>query len=230
MKKQLIIIIIGAFFLSGCAYGPSMTDIPLISEKGDMRLNAGVCPHLGAYTTLSYGVTDKIAIQGHVNHEESFSFGYSSIQGAVGLYRNLGNNRIIEAYSGLGYGAGWEYKDVEDECYDISSDYGLLFGQFNYGKNGTGKRHFERGVSVRFAGLYATTTDADNNPDRQYKKGYITFEPSAFFRFGGEKLKVGMQFGSVLPLWISKKTYPEIMDYGINLGLSVNYRFISKHK
>ena len=41
MKKQLIIIIIGAFFLSGCAYGPSMTDIPLISEKGEMRLNAG---------------------------------------------------------------------------------------------------------------------------------------------------------------------------------------------
>lgn len=229
MRKQLLIVIIATFFLSGCAYGPAMTDIPLISEKGDMLLNAGVCPHLGTYTTLSYGVTDKVAIQAHANYEESYSFGYSSVQGAVGLYRNLGNNRIIEAYTGLGYGAGWKYKDVEDEYYDISSNYGLLFSQFNYGKNGTGKHNFERGVSVRFSGLYATAIDADNKPNHQYKKGYITFEPSAFFRFGGEKLKVGMQFGSVVPL-LDDNTHPDIVTYGLNLGLSVNYRIAIKRK
>lgn len=230
MKKQLIIIIIGAFFLSGCAYGPLMTDIPLISEKGEMRLNAGICPHIGAYTSLSYGLTDQIAVQGHAVYETSFFNGYSSIQGAVGTFRNLRNNRVIEAYTGLGYGAGWEYSDVEDDCYDISTNYGILFGQFNYGRNGTGKYHFERGVSARLASLYATITDECDKPYRHYKKGYLTFEPTAFFRLGGEKLKVGMQLGSVVPLWVSKKTYPEIMNYGVNIGLSVNYKLINSRK
>jgi len=66
MKNKLIIngFLISLMMSSCIVYHPMTTDIPLISEKNDLRVDAGISIVPSANATVSYGLTDKIAIQG----------------------------------------------------------------------------------------------------------------------------------------------------------------------
>ena len=74
-----------------------------------MRVDAGISIVPSANATVSYGLTDKIAIQwfGSIGTDERYYF-----QAATGLYKNKGNNKILELYGGFGYGYGNAYKDA----------------------------------------------------------------------------------------------------------------------
>jgi hypothetical protein len=49
--------------MSSCiVYQTQTTDIPLISEKHDLRVDAGVSIVPSVHATISYGLTDKIGI------------------------------------------------------------------------------------------------------------------------------------------------------------------------
>jgi hypothetical protein len=81
---------------------PQLVDVPLINKKGDLRANAGVSP-LQIHTTVSYGVTDQIAIQTYGGFSGE---GRYFAQQSVGYYKELGNKKIMEIYSGFGFGYG----------------------------------------------------------------------------------------------------------------------------
>ncbi|MBP1665078.1 MAG: hypothetical protein H6Q19_2218 [Bacteroidetes bacterium] len=115
MKNSLIIItgFFTSIILSGCiVYQTQMTDVPLISEKSDLRIDAGVSVIPAVQTTVSYGLTDKIAIQGYgsVGADHNYYF-----QAATGLYKNKGNDRVMEVYGGFGYGYGDAYKALQPD-------------------------------------------------------------------------------------------------------------------
>ena len=79
-----------------CLY-PHLTDVPLINKKGDTRFSGGVTiPAPSAHITVSHGLTDKIAIQtsGSIGGDYSYD-----IQGAVGLFKNMQNQDVIELYN-----------------------------------------------------------------------------------------------------------------------------------
>ena len=54
------------------AYRPQVVEIPLIHEKGELQINGSIglsAPFGDGYlgTTVSYGATDWLAVQGHAN-------------------------------------------------------------------------------------------------------------------------------------------------------------------
>ncbi len=69
LKILPAVLVVLALAMNSCAlYSPQTADIPLIHEKGDFRFDGGaslLLPSLN--TTLSYGVTNTLAVQVYGN-------------------------------------------------------------------------------------------------------------------------------------------------------------------
>src|SRR6056297_2745530 len=109
MKIKIItFVFLVSLMTSSCVvYYPQTADIPLISKKNDLRVDAGISSMISTNATVSYGLTDNIAIQAYGNVINGYYF-----HGAVGHYKELTNRKIIEFYGGIGYGYGNAYNDV----------------------------------------------------------------------------------------------------------------------
>ena len=75
----------------------------MISKKNDLRMDTGISILPPAQATVSYGLTQKVAIQGFGSYGTDNSYYF---QGAAGLYKNKANNKVLEVYGGLGVGYG----------------------------------------------------------------------------------------------------------------------------
>ena len=227
MKSKLWIIGFSlSMFMSGCViYNPQMTDIPLIAHKGDLRADAGISILTSAHASVSYGLTDKIAIQGFgsIGADERHY-----LQGAAGIYKNTGNNKVLEAYTGFGYGHGESFRSGDNGF--IDGNYQLYFGQVNYGKTASEKLNFETGISLKAGYLHTNLTDknyygytSDYGPYRKVRDESILFEPAAFIRMGGKNVRFSLKLGST---FIHKftNTGNKIPYSYFNLGLGINYR------
>jgi len=202
-----------------------MVDIPLISKKNDVRVDAGVSLLPSANATITYGLTDKIAIQGFgsIGADDRYYF-----QAATGLYKNKGNNRVLELYGGFGYGYGIAYKDSNPG--HLLGDYQLYFGQVNYGRIANESSNFEIGFGIKTGYLHSDLTDknyygwiSESGPFRIYHDDCLLLEPVGFIRIGGDKLKFSVKLGGTMiyKFTNTEKSFP----YGfINLGLGINYR------
>src|SRR5574340_24703 len=93
---------------SCCVYHPQTVDIPLIKKKNDLRIDGGISLIPTIHSTISYGLTNKIAIQvfGSTAGDER-----KYLQLATGLYKAYENQMAMELYTGFGYGYGDAYKD-----------------------------------------------------------------------------------------------------------------------
>jgi hypothetical protein len=214
-----------AMMMAGCiVYHPQTTDIPLICEKRDLRVDAGISLIPSVHTTVSYGLTDKIAIQGYASIGSDNRF---YLQTAAGLYNSKGNNRILEVYSGFGYGFGDAYIDANPG--NLTGNYQLYFGQLNYGKISGVKSKFEMGFGIKTGYLHSNLADRNYyfppslTGPYIYRDESILFEPAGFIRIGGDHLKFSVKLGSAL---IYKFTHTDKhLPYShFNLGLGVNYR------
>lgn len=86
-------------FLSDCiVYLPHSIDIPLIEEKGDLRIDAGVSLLPTAEATFSFGLTDRIAGQGYGSLGSDNRY---YIQAGAGNFRPLGKLSVKDTYGGL---------------------------------------------------------------------------------------------------------------------------------
>ena len=77
----------------GCAiYHPQSTDIPLIDHKGELRIDAGASIIPSVYSTVSYGLTNRISFMTFASAglEERYYFQFSP-----GFYKTLQNNNVI---------------------------------------------------------------------------------------------------------------------------------------
>ena len=90
-----------AVLATGCSiYHPQAVDIPLIDHKGDVRvdvsaaMSAMVVPDVVTMnTTVSYGFTDWLAGQAHINYGGDNYYA----QVAPGAYYPLGEHGLLEA-------------------------------------------------------------------------------------------------------------------------------------
>lgn len=206
-------------------YHAQTTDIPLINKKNDLRVDAGISIVPSAHATISFGLTDKIAIQGFgsIGSDDRYYF-----QSAAGLYKSKGNNRVLEMYGGFGYGYGNAYKDANPG--HLLGDYQLYFGQFNYGKIASEISNFEIGFGIKTGYLHSNMTDknyydwiSETGPFVKYHDESILFEPVGFIRLGGKKLKFSVKLGSTL-IYKFTNTDKNLPYSYINLGLGLNYR------
>jgi len=213
------------FLLTSCVvYYPQTADIPLISKKNDLRIDGGISTMLSANATVSYGLTNKLAVQayGDILH------GYYC-QGAMGYYKNLGNFKVIELYSGFGYGYGNAYKDANPG--HLLGNYQLYFGQLNYGKTASETSNFEIGIGIKTGYLRSNLTDknyydwiSETGPYKTYHDESFLFEPVGFIRIGGQKLKFSVKLGGTM-IYKFTNTNQSLPYSYINLGLGINYRF-----
>lgn len=215
-----------SLIMSGCiVYHPMTTDIPLISEKNDLRIDAGISMVPSANATVSYGLTDKIAIQGFgsVGADNRYYF-----QSAIGLFKNKGERKIFELYGGFGYGYGNAYKDANPG--NLLGDYQLYFGQANFGKISCNTSNLEAGFGLKVGYLHSNLTDknyyertSETGPFKTYHDESVLFEPVGFIRFGGNRLRLNVKLGGTL-IYKFTNTDRNIPYNYLNLGIGLNYR------
>ena len=211
--------------LSGCVfYETQMTDVPLISKKGDLQMDAGVSLIPSVFTSVSYGLTDKLALQGYGRLGVT---GYY-MQTAMGTYRNFGDGRILELYGGWGYGNGDAYNDANPG--HLKGNYQLLFTQVNIGKLHYNGAPFDIGVGLKAGYLHTNLKDMNYYDDYDDESIYrvrrdesLLIEPVAVFRFGSKRLKFSFKVGNTLLIKFTNKR--DDLPYGfINFGAGVSYR------
>jgi len=227
MKTEIITLgSLIALIMSGCiVYNTQTTDIPLISNKNDLRVDIGVSVVPSVHSTISYGLTNKIAVQGFgsIGSDDRYY-----VQGATGLYKKQRNSRVLELYGGFGYGYGNAYRDANPG--HLLGDYQLYFGQLNYGKIAGESSKFEIGIGIKAGYLHSNLTDknyykwiSEAGPFKTYHDESLLLEPVGFIRIGGDKLKCSVKLGGTMmhKFTNTEKRFPHSI---INLGLGINYR------
>jgi len=193
----------------GCiAYYPQMVDIPLIEEEDDLRIDIGISL-MGGHGTVSYGLTDKIAVQAYGNINMLVRF---DIQGAIGTYKWFEEHSTgMELYCGYGYGNSLFGMDEA-----AFGNYHLAFTQFNIGKVEVGALGVDFGLGLKGGYLFGNFVDRADLTTIHKNDGFI-FEPTIFFRILGNDVKYCIKANYVFPISINKK---HSIFSPINIGIS----------
>jgi hypothetical protein len=227
MKIKITIFeILIVLLLSSCiVYHPQTIDIPLISEKNDLRVDAGISVVPSAHATISYGLTNKVSIQGFgsVGPDDRYYF-----QAATGLYKKHNKNKVMELYCGYGYGHGDAFKDANPG--HLFGNYQLYFAQYNYGIIANEKSNFETGIGIKSGLFHSSLTDKNyyhlySEPGSfiTYQDNSLLLEPAGFIRIGGKKLRLSINLGGAI-LYKLTNSDKSIPNSYLNLGLGLNYR------
>jgi len=248
VPKILLIFISGLLF-NGCAvYYPQTSDIPLIKEKKELRVDGGISLFPAINGTVSYGLTDKIAVQVSGNLMPGYAY-YTPglfqylITSAVGYYKyNPTNNWTKELYFGIGSGYSTDYGYDSYHSGTLLGDYQIYYVQGNIGRRGVKHKFFEYAFVLKL-GLINTHffvedvyTYTSNTTGQKYNELGAFIEPVISIKLGGERLMFNIK-----PSFCYMKTIIKTNDhftdqyliykdyeypyfpYGI--GLSLNYRF-----
>ena len=234
MKPIKLTFTITVLVLASCTIIPHTTDIPLIREKGDLRIDAGVSVIPTANATVSYGLSEKIAVQAYGSYGADHPY---YLQGAVGLFKNKGNNVITEWYTGAGTGnaevtdsGGWG---------KLEGNYQLYFTQFNIGKLNSNFLNADYGLGLKAAYGRTKFTDMDyfniyyfeDDFDRlnypvQTDNG-LTFQPTILGRFGKGRLKFSEKASGLLFYQFTNRDNKLPVGY-FNVGIDLNYDLSTK--
>ncbi|MES2732084.1 MAG: hypothetical protein V4714_10060 [Bacteroidota bacterium] len=236
--SQVLIFLCLAWIGQSCiVYHPPTADIPLISKKGEAKIDAGLA--LGAWVndprtssvintsvnaTISYGLTRAVALQtfGTLGPDRFY------LQGAVGHYRNLVPNRVLEIYMGAGSGRGraLHYRWFSSSTI-LLGEYQTYFTQVNYGIINNKRPLREYGFGIKTGLLHSTLTSdgfyADHDSERIFSDNSFLLEPNLFMKLGGKRVTFNLKLAGC---WMYKFTnQTRYLPYSyVNLGLSLNYR------
>jgi len=216
MKKATYFFATMLIFLSSCAvYYPQPIDIPLISEKGDLRIDAGgfiVPGALGGHSTISYGITDILAAQMYASFDLA---GGVHLQFAPGLFKHFENDVVIELYSG--YGIGNTIINSFASAFGHRVGYQLAFSQFNIGQV---RANFDYGFGLKGGYAFGFDEIFDHETNRRLirKNGWLV-EPSAMIRFGSERVRYKAQVGF---LWTQTKPVQNYLPLSLSFGVNIN--------
>lgn len=212
-----------------CVYHPQTTDIPLIKGKNDLRIDAGISLIPAVHATISYGLTNKVALQafGTIGDDSRQYF-----QFAPGLYKDLGKRRVMELYGGFGAGYGIAYKDAHPG--NMYGDYQLYFLQYNLGRYAVKRGDSEFGFGIKTGYFHSNLTDrnyyafiSESGPFIKYKENSFLIEPMFFYRIGGDKVKFTLKAG-VSKLFKLSNPDNYIPYMNLNLGFGINFNLKMK--
>jgi hypothetical protein len=233
MRKLFLFLLATQVLIYGCAvYHPQSTDIPLINHKGELRIDAGASIVPSAFSTISYGLSNKIAVQafGSAGVEERYYFQFSP-----GFYKTLQNKKVIELYGGYGFGHANTVKNPfanmpEATKQSLYGNYQLYFAQFNWGKNTNESKRLDWAIGLKTGFFHSDLTDEnyyriypESEPFSTNKENSILIEPILAFRIGNEKVKFTYKF-SFTKIFKLNNTGNTIPIPLINIGLGVNFK------
>lgn len=227
MKKIILyccFVISFGLLLQGCAYGPHIVDIPLMSKKHDAQISVGISsPALPAISiSAAYAPIDNFAIQ--VQGEYLFYDQYHT-QLALGYFQKFTNNTVLENYYGAELG-NLNYSTNTRETNSLIGNYTIAFTQINYGKIKL-KAHGEVGGGLKIGYQYGEFLDQNyfseyGSPVNKIYYHGIVLEPTIFYRFGWEHLRIGLQLSGCYAPSFGEYYLPYSK---INGGLSFIYKF-----
>lgn len=192
MKKQLrfLLMLLACGLMGGCGiYYPQLVDIPMLEKQGDLRVDLAANPTtLGTHTSVAYGVTDHLGVQGNLN----LSLAGAAGQGALGWYTHWGK-QVLEAYVGTGMGyttrrglKGWHQW----------GNFNSIFIQGDYGWNNLAKNHIDIAFGIKYG--FLTGVKMSQNYDSEIAlrtESVRLLEPTINLRFGWEHLKLCLRGG-----------------------------------
>jgi len=208
-----------------------MVDIPLIKEKNDLRLDAGLEGLASFHSTVSYGATKFIAIQLYgdfaldyiLGAEEGYQNQRFYIQGSTGLFHKIGEHSVIELYGGAGHG------EMDDKQHSLNGTYNVGFGQINYGRclflgrDNSRRAQMEYGIGLKIGNILS------DNKLNKYEMTYyfndkgVLFEPILMIRFGGERFKTSLRLaGCKIWNYYSANSYYSMPYSFFNFGIGFN--------
>jgi hypothetical protein len=207
----------------------------LIKDKGDLRIDAGVSLIPTANATISYGLTEKIAVQTFASIGSDHPY---YLQGAIGLFKHRGNSIITEWYAGAGTGEA-KVTDSSDPG-KLEGTYQVYFTQFNFGKVNSEFLNADYGIGLKAGYINSKFTDMDyfsvyNLSENihtfdypvQNDNGFL-FQPAAFARFGKDNLKINLKLGGLVYYQFTNQEHKLPVAH-FNAGVSLNY-FINTKK
>lgn len=127
--KNLFAFLLLSICIQSCIVNSTITDVPLIKEKGQKELSVGISgPIPGARISYAYGLTDKYYLQ----TVGDISFISAQIQQSFGMYKQLDDRRYREKSFGylIGEGAMFNFGG-ESSMYGT---YNLWFTNFTLAK------------------------------------------------------------------------------------------------
>jgi hypothetical protein len=203
-------------------------DIPLISEKNELRFDGGYNWLNMFYGSLSYGLTKSIALQTFIDKDMGAMYYF---QNAAGYYRNLGGGAVTEIWGGYGFG----YTDIgnHDIPTSLRGSYSLTFAQVNIGRKDMGKAHADYGFGLKGGWFHADLMDRNYfstvythypEPAVPLTLDCFVLEPNAFLRLGGEHLKFSLKAGFCRRVQNTNKAKPLPVEKA-NFAVGLNYKF-----
>ena len=194
----LILFSVVALFAGCVTYYPQVVDIPLIEEKDDLKIDAGMSYMCSAYGTVSYGLTNIVAVQAFGNVDILSRY---HLQGAVGLYKWFDESLTgIELYGGYGYG-----NCLFDSPNTTTGAYHLVFTQFNIGRVEMGESNIDLGLGLKGGYLFGNFVNLSDLKTVHKENGMI-IEPTVLFRFESRReVKFSIKINYVLPVTIDRQ-------------------------
>ncbi len=196
-------------------YIPQHAQVPLLEQRGEVQLSAGMSTGGMLDATVSAGLTDHVAAQMHLSGQPVQNLpGTGSM--AVGYYRHIGAV-VAEAWLGMEQGtvgnrSYWTY--TVEWTGSTTGRYNLPFVQLDCGLRDLTPLHIDCGVALR-AGIMKpdfTTTQWDETGHEtrrsSYGSGTKLVEPQLFVRMGWHNVKYSLQMGWTLPTTVDYGTLP----------------------
>jgi len=221
------------------AYRPQVVEIPLIHEKGELQINGSIglsAPFGDGYlgTTVSYGATDWLAVQGHANWNGAAG-GYGQV--AAGAFKAW-NKAVLEGY--VGYGLGGNNWNDKNNGRTFSALYHLPFLQADFGWAGLANGHLDIGLGLKAGCLFPNIVNTKPATETQPESIMRSTVPAAlvesqiFLRAGGKRLKWTLNLGYCYLRGTGSNPDPFAgtsaipMPFTINTGITYDFNVINK--
>lgn len=236
----IIMVAAALFVFNGCgSYNPQCVDIPLIERKGEVKLEGGAVvldKTLVGHISAAAGVTDHIAIQGHIHGLANKSgLGIKYMQLATGYYNKMGRLNT-ELYLGYGFNT-FAYNMTSDADPDpYGRDDGnnhIAFAQFNCGWNHLANSHIDIAFGLKVGYMHDSRIRTNYYYDWYYNDNLgswsteqsivgnrLLLEPTAEIRIGWTHFKPSLMIGYY-------HAFPDDYLSGLRLSirLGLTYRF-----
>ena len=222
----------------GCgAYNPVCTDIPLISQRGELQAEGAIIPSGNNYNQSPLIMRGSLTY-GFANH---FAAGISAdpirhyAQITAGTFFAPTDKFVLELYCGFGLGNGESGGFGSDPAESDKSMYNMQFVQANVGwLDLTRIFHLDIAFSLKAGGVFADSRFGDgyyyiNDDEGQffyhYASGYrFMMEPTAEVRFGWEHIKFNVKCGWTY-VFNNTGNHEVFPYYPFSLGAGMSFRF-----
>lgn len=236
MKTKNLKILAAAAFLASCSpiyYMPSVQNVPLISEKGEVNATLSAGSSVVAFDG-AYGITDHFGImaKGNIfyypeNSDDSLYDGSGNyFEFGGGYFTPVGENFVFETYGIVGLGKVNNHL-VFGNTEGISSDI-IVYGiqpAFGYKH-----KNFSATVSSRFTALNYNNITGDllyqDKPQAAYlaqNNSHFLIEPALTLRGGTENVKLQVQYAYSI-----NTTNSEFLQDKAKLSVGLSFNFKTK--